>query len=114
MNKEKSKQIVNRSAQLKNEKSQQISKINTELKKRKKISRFLMEALNQRKKKSKQVANKSTQLKNEKSQQVSKINTELNKDNNNIRKNTFSKVPIVIASFETEITEIVFTKIEDT
>ncbi|HBJ2614126.1 TPA: hypothetical protein LA742_002610, partial [Clostridium botulinum] len=113
LNKEKSKQIVNRSAQLKNEKSQQISKINTELKKEKN-KQVSNGSIKSKKEKSKQVANKSTQLKNEKSQQVSKINTELNKDNNNIRKNTFSKVPIVIASFETEITEIVFTKIEDT
>ncbi|MBO0576006.1 hypothetical protein EXQ42_14685, partial [Clostridium botulinum] len=108
-----SKQVVNRSAQLKNEKSQQISKINTELKKEKN-KQVSNGSIKSKKEKSKQVANKSTQLKNEKSQQVSKINTELNKDNNNIRKNTFSKVPIVIASFETEITEIVFTKIEDT
>ncbi|MCW6076536.1 hypothetical protein LAV44_14600, partial [Clostridium sporogenes] len=113
LNKENSKHIVKGHNEPKNEKGKQASKINTELKKEKN-KQVSNGSIKSKKEKSKQVANKSTQLKNEKSQQVSKINTELNKDNNNIRKNTFSKVPIVIASFETEITEIVFTKIEDT
>ncbi|NFP93094.1 hypothetical protein FDG48_16855, partial [Clostridium sporogenes] len=125
---EKNKEITNRNTQLKNEKDQQLSKINNELNKEKskQVQKTNIELRNENSKhivkghnepkneKGKQASKINTELKKEKNKQVSKINTELNKENNNIRKNTFSKVPIVIASFETEITEIVFTKIEDT
>ena len=138
LNKEKSKQVQKTNIELKNENSNKIIKEHKE-DKQKKLPKVNIELKNQKSKqilkeqnglekekqfpkvkaelkeeKNEEIANRNTQLKNEKSQQVSKINTELNKENNNIRKNTFSKVPIVIASFGTEITEIVFTKIEDT
>ncbi|MBO3448499.1 hypothetical protein JWF66_10595, partial [Clostridium botulinum] len=125
LDKEKIKHVSNKDTQLKNERSKQFPKVNIELKEEK----------------SKQIQNGNHELKKEKDKQVSKgnINIELNeekkkqvikedieleneiikkshtkKEHKKIRKNIISKVPIVIASFETEITDSIFTKIEST
>ncbi len=128
LNKEKGKQTSDEKIELKNEKNQQVSKINVKLKeeKNKQIVKELNESKNKvrqqaskintelNKEKSKQVPKANIKLRNEKSKQIWREHNELKKENNNTRKNIFSKIPIVIASFETEITEIVFTKIKNT
>lgn len=125
---EENKHIVNKKAQLKNDNSQQLSKMKIELKEEKneQIGKELNESKNKarqqaskintelNKEKSKQVPKANIKLRNEKSKQIWREHNELKKENNNTRKNIFSKIPIVIASFETEITEIVFTKIKNT
>ncbi|HCL4560582.1 TPA: hypothetical protein N2E03_003244, partial [Clostridium botulinum] len=111
--------------QLKNESSKQFPKINIELKEEK--SKQIQNGNHELKKeKDKQVykGNINIELNEEKKKQVIKEDIELEnkiikkshtkKEHKKIRKNIISKVPIVIASFETEITDSVFTKIEST
>ncbi|MBN3348516.1 hypothetical protein CF050_16960, partial [Clostridium botulinum] len=125
LNKEKVKHVSNEDTQLKNESSKQFPKVNIELKEEK--SKQIQNGNHELKKeKDKQVykGNINIELNEEKKKQVIKEDIELEnkiikkshtkKEHKKIRKNIISKVPIVIASFETEITDSVFTKIEST
>ncbi|MCS4448534.1 hypothetical protein JTT05_14750, partial [Clostridium botulinum] len=125
LNKEKVKHVSNEDTQLKNESSKQFPKVNIELKEEK--SKQIQNGNHELKKeKDKQVykGNINIELNEEKKKQVIKEDIELEnkiikkshtkKEHKKIRKNIISKVPIVIASFETEITDSIFTKIEST
>ncbi|HDK7251914.1 TPA: hypothetical protein PTV57_001263, partial [Clostridium botulinum] len=125
LSKEKVKHVSNEDTQLKNESSKQFPKVNIELKEEK--SKQIQNGNHELKKeKDKQVykGNINIELNEEKKKQVIKEDIELEnkiikkshtkKEHKKIRKNIISKVPIVIASFETEITDSVFTKIEST
>ncbi|EQB3122044.1 hypothetical protein ACYIU8_001881, partial [Clostridium botulinum] len=122
---EKSKQIIKEHNELKNEKSKQTPKVNVELNKEK-AKHVFNESIKSKNEKSKQISKENTniELNEEKKKQVIKEDIQLKnkiikkshtkKEHKKIRKNIISKVPIVIASFETEITDSVFTKIEST